>query len=404
MKTLIVDDQYQDKAKVIINVLNRVGVTKIDLVTSSREALQKMSGEKYDLLVLDLQIPDALGEDAQPQGGKKLLEFIELNSKIYRPSIVVAITSHQEAYDLCENFFLAKGWTLLLGVEDEEILHSILATQKAHLSSATKENVFDVAIITALPHTELEAVLKLPCNWQVYEERDDDNIYYTGTIDVVGGVKKSLIATSAPQMGMAASAALAAKVCLKFRPSLLVMTGIAAGVKGKVELGDILVADPCWDWGSGKLTVRDGSAVFLSSPTQMPLDPSLRKKFQILASQRVYMDEIYAGWNNSSRPAHNLNMHIGPMATGAVVLEDPATIELIKQQNRNTLGVEMEAYGVMAAAYYSGPLRPRVVAIKSVCDFADPTKNNEWQAYAAYTSASLAYRFVRDHFFEVQAH
>ncbi|MGM8062690.1 phosphorylase family protein [Vogesella indigofera] len=401
MKTLIVDDQYQDKAKVIINVLNRVGAERVELVSSSREALQKMSGEKYDLLVLDLQIPDALGEDAKPQGGKQLLEFIELNSEINRPSIVVAITSHHEAYELCEDFFRARGWTLLLGVEDEELLYSVLTTQKAHLSSAAKEEVFDVAIITALPHTELEAVLKLPCNWQQYQDRDDDNIYYTGTIDVVGGGKKSLIATSAPQMGMAASAALAARVCLKFRPSLLVMTGIAAGIKGKVELGDILVADPCWDWGSGKLTVKDGSVVFLSSPTQIPLDPTLRKKFQILASQRAYMDEIYAEWKSSSRPAHNLNMHVGPMATGAVVLEDPATVELIKQQNRNTIGVEMEAYGVMAAAFYSGPLRPRVVAIKSVCDFADPTKNNEWQAYAAYTSASLAYRFVRDHFFEL---
>ena len=59
----------------------------------------------------------------------------------------------------------------------------------------------------------------------------------------------------------------------------------------------------------------------------------------------------------------------------------------------------MEAYGVMAAAYYSGPSRPRAVAIKSVCDFADPAKNNEWQAYAAYTSAALAYRFIRDHYF-----
>ncbi len=27
------------------------------------------------------------------------------------------------------------------------------------------------------------------------------------------------------------------------------MLGICAGVKGKTELGDVIVADPSWDWG-----------------------------------------------------------------------------------------------------------------------------------------------------------
>lgn len=399
MKTLIVDDQYEDKAQVIAGVLKRVGASEIELVASAKDALKRMRGEKYDLLVLDLQIPDELGLDATPQGGKQLLEYVELNPEIHRPSIVVAITSHQEAYDLCEEFFRSRGWSLLLGVEDEDMLYSVLSTQKAHLSLATNRPIFDIAIITALPHIELEAVLDLPCGWKEYREQSDDNVYHAGIMVVTGGAEKSVIATCAPQMGMAASAALAAKVCEKFRPSLLLMTGIAAGVKGKVELGDILIADPCWDWGSGKLTVRDGSVAFLSAPTQIPLDPALRKKFQLLASRRDYMDEIYVGWNHRNRPPHNLNMHLGPIATGSVVLEDPGTLELIKGQNRNTIGVEMEAYGVMAAAYYSGPSRPRAVAIKSVCDFADPAKNNEWQAYAAYTSAALAYRFIRDHYF-----
>lgn len=400
MKTLIVDDQYQEKAQVIARVLKKLGASQIDLAASARDALKHMKADKYDLLVLDLQIPDELGLDPSSQGGKQLLEFVELHEEIQKPSIVVAVTAHQEAYDLCEGFFKSRGWALLQGVEDEELLYSVLSTQQAHLSSTNYTRSFDVAIVTALAHNELEAVLDLPCDWSEFREQDDDNIYFVGSLTVANGSRKSLIATCAPQMGIAASAALTAKVCLKFRPSLLIMTGIAAGVKDKVKLGDILIADPCWDWGSGKLTVKDGAVVFLSAPTQIPLDPALHKKFQILASRREYMDEIYAGWQKGKRPSHNLSMHIGPVATGAVVLEDPATLQLIKQQNRNTIGVEMEAYGVMSSAFYSGPLRPKALTIKSVCDFADPSKNNEWQSYAAYTSAALAFRFVRDHYFE----
>ena len=398
MKTLIVDDQYEDKAKVIASVLNRVGESDFTLVASAKEALRLMKTVKFDLLILDLQIPDEVGQDASMSGGKNLLEFVEINDGICKPTCVLAITSHHEAYDQWGDFFKQRGWTIMLGVDDEEHLYSVLSTQKAHLTA--RSSFFDVAIITALPHRELEAVLNLPCEWKEHKEADDDNIYYTGQVILSSGTRKSIIATCSTHMGMSSAAALTATVCLKFRPALIVMTGIAAGIKGKAELGDILVADPSWDWGSGKLTIKDGVPIFLSAPTQIPLDSSLRKKIQHLAINRTYMDEIYAMWQGGKRPAHNLTMHIGPVATGAVVLEDPATVSLIERQNRNTIGVEMEAYGVMSAAYYLGEWRPKVIAMKSVCDFADPEKNNEWQAYAAYTSASMAYRFIRDHFFE----
>jgi len=50
----------------------------------------------------------------------------------------------------------------------------------------------------------------------------------------------------------------------------------------------------------------------------------------------------------------------------------------------------------MAAAYYSGPNRPKVLIAKSVCDFANPEKNDNWQSYAAYTSAQFAYNFLKN--------
>lgn len=41
------------------------------------------------------------------------------------------------------------------------------------------------------------------------------------------------------------------------------MTGIAAGIKGEVELGDILVFNPSWDSGSGKLKSMTMVKIFL---------------------------------------------------------------------------------------------------------------------------------------------
>ena len=48
----------------------------------------------------------------------------------------------------------------------------------------------------------------------------------------------------------------------------------------------------------------------------------------------------------------------------------------------------MECYGLFAAAFRAPIPRPTPIAFKSVCDFADPDKNDGDQAYAAYTSAN----------------
>lgn len=258
MKTLIVDDQYEEKAKVIAGVLKRVGASEIDLVADSKSAIKLMMSKKYDLLILDLQIPDILGEEAQSSGGTQLLEYVEVNASIKRPTVILGITSHADAYDASQDFFRKRGWSLILGVDDEDRIFSVLSTMKAHVTNL--ENNFDIVFLTALPHVEYEAVLKLPLDWAEHQEINDDNVYHTATMSLSDGSVKRVLATSLSHMGIAAAAATTASICVKFKPALIVMTGICAGIKGRVELGDILVADPTWDWGSGKLTIADGVA------------------------------------------------------------------------------------------------------------------------------------------------
>jgi len=174
------------------------------------------------------------------------------------------------------------------------------------------------------------------------------------------------------------------------------MTGIAAGIEGKVNLGDVLIADPCWDWGCGKQTVRGDASVFLSAPNQIALDPQMRAQLKRIATTRQYLDEIADSWPGAERPNTKLAAHVGPVATGSMVLEDPAYVATIQSQHRNTLGIEMEAYGAASAAAISSTNPPKVLVLKSVCDFADPLKNDKWQTYAAYTSAQFAMKLIQN--------
>ncbi|ENI6608638.1 hypothetical protein ABZM04_000944, partial [Escherichia coli] len=156
MKTLIVDDQYEDKAQIIASILKSIGEDDFDLVVDAKKAIRSMTSIKYDLLILDLQIPEVLGEDAKNDGGTQLLKYIELNESIIKPTVVLGITSHRDAYDSCFDFFKKRGWSLILGVDDQEQISSVLKTMKVHVT--TLEKKYDVVFLTALPHTEYEAV------------------------------------------------------------------------------------------------------------------------------------------------------------------------------------------------------------------------------------------------------
>ncbi|MBA1133665.1 hypothetical protein H0O44_23950, partial [Escherichia coli] len=101
----------------------------------------------------------------------------------------------------------------------------------------------------------------------------------------------------------------------------------------------------------------------------------------------------------AKRPEHELQLIVGPMASGASVIEDVDIVKTIKSSNRDVIAVEMEAYGVMASVNIAAELPAKVIVIKSVCDFANLNKNNDWQKYAAYTSTGFTFNFIKNDLF-----
>lgn len=118
-----------------------------------------------------------------------------------------------------------------------------------------------------------------------------------------------------------------------------------------------------------------------------------------MAHNKTLLSGIKNNWKTSA-PNNDLSLHVGPMASGASVIADDHSARMIATQHRELIGIEMEAYAVMAAAELSSEPKPTAIIIKSVCDFADPDKNDNWQQYAAFTSAQFADCLLRDIHFE----
>lgn len=394
LNILIVEDGYE-KIKQLKTVIERNNLI-IDCVKSSQEAKSKLIANKYDLLLLDIQIPDEFGDDINPKGGIEFLQWVEIHPNCLRPKRIIGLTSHESTKNEHESFFISKGLHLLkTTIGDESWLKTIISTCE-YLEKQVEEILyFDVGIITAMSHNELKAILNLPFDWKEFSLKNDPSTYYKGQAQTSDG-NKSIVVSHSPRMGLSAAAALTAKMCVKFAPKYMIMAGIAAGIKNKVNLGDILVADPCWDWGNGKLTEEKGKPLFQSAPHQENLPINIRTKIQKIRDNELYVDEIRKGWQGNSQK--ELSIKLGPIASGAVVLEDPQTARNILSQHRETLGIEMEAYGVMAATSISS-CTSKAIIIKSVCDFADPEKNDDWQDYACYTSAQFVYHFILNDLF-----
>jgi nucleoside phosphorylase len=107
----------------------------------------------------------------------------------------------------------------------------------------------------------------------------DPQTYYQTTYTTAKGRALRVVAAAPNHMGMPASAVLATKMIIRFRPKLVAMVGIAAGVKKNAErgFGDILAAEHTFDYGSGKMEIVDKEEKRVEfHPDPKPLDVDVR--------------------------------------------------------------------------------------------------------------------------------
>jgi nucleoside phosphorylase len=405
MNILIVDDEL-GKAQEISRVFLDAEVSA-DIVHESTavSARKRMRAQDFDIIIIDLNLPDGFNDKASDEGGIALLDLLLLDEHIRLPKDVFFITGKEELVKEARLKASERGAVLWQYESQSTTWKSMLLGRAKYILNRRARTAdcikVDVAIITALHTPELDAVLALDYGWRSKRFAGDPTTYHFGSLNR-GGEIISFVAVCASRKGMPSAAALSAKVTALFSPQYLMMLGICAGIPGKVNLGDVVVADPTWDYGSGKRALDNNrSPVFYAAAYQVALDPHLRQLVAELARDQQVIRELRGNWGGDT-PKGSLSAHVGPMASGASVISDDVESRNIVLQHREVVAIEMEAYAVMAAVEYSISPKPKAIAIKSVCDYADEHKNDDWQKYAAYTSAAFADKLFRHLDFCVQ--
>src|SRR5262249_10891681 len=135
----------------------------------------------------------------------------------------------------------------------------------------------DICIITALANPEMKAVHRLPWEWEAIRPLDESTFVREGFIYI--DKRRFSVVTAVPsRMGMVSTALLASKLIANFRPRFIGMTGVCAGVKDKTNIGDVIFADPTWDWQSGKRVRDKENTQFAISPHQLAAAEFIRAR------------------------------------------------------------------------------------------------------------------------------
>lgn len=405
MKILIADDNNEKISDVLMKLSTiDINVEKdVSIVSNCYDAKRHLDQEHFDMLILDLAMPKSRTTKAELDGGTSLLEMIVQDRVKFRPTHIIGLTSFDEALDSSKADFNKGLWSILKYNASDSSWFDKIKTRITYIKTAAQSEVdgydykTDVAFVCALYEPELLEVLRLPFNWQSEDNKNDPTQYFRGKIPLRGAESLSAICCSAPEMGLVYTSTLITKVCLKYRPKLIVMTGICAGREGEVQLGDIIVANPSWDYGSGKFKSDGEETIFTPSPKQLALNSHLRKLAENLSRDGEFIDRLKRSYNAETPPA-SLTARVGPMASGAAVRADDSFFDDLAQNNRKVLAVEMEAYGVFAASSEMPNPAPQPLVVKSVSDFANSAKDDSVRKYASFTSAHYATEIIKRYF------
>lgn len=407
MRILIVDDEGYKHRKVA-HLVRKSDILKGNVIIETALALsdaRSMLKEKFfDFLILDLNISDELGDNLSTTAGSEFIDEILEVDGIKKPANIVILSSNEESKSQFKQELGKKGFELLNFNPthtdwEEKLLSKLEYAMVCFEQRNAWNNNYDVCIVTAVD-VEMDQLKRLWPSWKEIDYPNDSTKYYSTSFRDKNGIVRELLIAQQSEMGMSSSTYLSTKLIYQFKPQYLIMVGIAASTKDECGFGDIIVPDIIWNYSSGKF-VNDGLDGEQAQTKLLPDAKSLHLDARVrdIIYQSDFADSLskikreFSG----SKPNTELKIVKGPMACGAAVISDFSIVKnWVLAHSRKNVGLDMESYGVFYAAINSYISRSIPICIKSISDFADQKKGDDYQQYSAYTSAAFSKELIEN--------
>lgn len=408
MINLLLVEDNPDKIKNIVRVImpflkEEIVLERANDINSAKTILRN---KNIDIMILDIYLPQIYGDDVQQDGGITLLKALKKSKTYSYPRYVISVSGYEDSTKVFEasegNIHKAiyydpktNEWEIKLRDCLDTAISIILNTVIHRLYD------YDIAVICALKE-EIDFIKEILTDVNAVRVDYDDDIYYDGYF-MKDDKKIRVVISSANQMGMVAATSLTTKMINNFAPRYMIMTGITGGTKpDKMNFGDVIVAVSSWDYRAGKDVREEDKAKHLNTINAIDIDTSVVGYCRSLAEDTTTLRQIKESFvvsENNERPNEELQLLLGPIVSGASVVTDSQIVkDVLENQHREVLGIEMEIYGMYYAASWALKPRPRFVAMKSVSDFADSDKGDKYHAYASYTSAKIFEVLAKQYF------
>jgi nucleoside phosphorylase len=237
-----------------------------------------------------------------------------------------------------------------------------------------KRSGVDILIVTALAE-EQRALQQFFVTDEEHHSTYAPLTYHKGsTKSTSDGISYSIAITCLFGMGNPEAGILAANAIRELNPTYIIMFGIAGGIKERIGLGDVIISTQIFYYEQAKL-LSDKIEI---RPISFHVDAILKNRLASFAEQSQ----------------KNYSVKFGPFAVGEKIIANATTVEALKDYEPKLLGIEMESFGVAAAASYALQ-RPRFIAIRGISDHADELKNDDSRHTALTNAADFLFSFLQ---------
>lgn len=401
---LLVED-HPEKIKNIVKVVTpllgeEIVLNRANDINTAKNMLRK---KNIDIMILDIYLPQIYGDAILQDGGITLLKTLKKSKTYSYPRYVISVSGYEDStkvFETSEGNIHKAIYYDPTSNQWEIILQQCLDTAIAIISNTVVHRLYDydIAVICALKE-ERDAVKKFLLDVKVLKIDYDNDIYYVGYF-MKDDKKIRVVISYANQMGMVAATSLTTKIINNFTPKYMVMTGITGGTKpDKMNFGDVIVALSSWDYRAGKDIRKEDQAKHLNTINTIDIDTNMISYCRHLAEDTNTLNAIKESFTEGDKPEEDLQLLLGPVVSGASVVTDPQIVQdVLNNQHREVLGIEMAIYGMYYASSWALKPHPKIIAVKGVSDFADSDKGDKYHAYASYTSAKVFEVLAKNYF------